>query len=90
MRKLERRSATGRIAGVCSGIAEYLDTDVTLIRLACVILSIVPGSIVGGVVAYLAAWIVMPDADKLASSTDPTSRKWLTRSTTASSGTEVR
>jgi phage shock protein C len=82
MRKLERRSATGRVAGVCSGIAEYMDTDVTLIRLAWVVLSIVPGSIVGGVVAYLAAWIIMPDADRLAVSADPTARKWLTRSTT--------
>ena len=82
MRKLERRSATGRVAGVCSGIAEYLDTDVTLVRLAWVVLSIVPGSIIGGVVAYLAAWLVMPDADKLASPSDPSSRKWLTRSTT--------
>ena len=82
MRKLERRSATGRVAGVCSGIAEYLDTDVTLIRLAWVVLSIVPGSIVGGFVAYLAAWLVMPDADKLGTPSDPASRKWLTRSTT--------
>ena len=82
MRKLERRSATGRVAGVCSGIAEYLDTDVTLVRLAWVVLSIVPGSIIGGLVAYLAAWLVMPDADKLASPSDPSSRKWLTRSTT--------
>ena len=82
MRKLERRSATGRVAGVCSGIAEYLDTDVTIVRLAWVVLSIVPGSIIGGLVAYLAAWLVMPDADKLASPSDPSSRKWLTRSTT--------
>ena len=82
MRKLERRSASGRVAGVCSGIAAYLDTDVTLVRLAWVVLSIVPGSIIGGVVAYLAAWLVMPDADKLASPSDPSSRKWLTRSTT--------
>ena len=82
MRKLERRSASGRVAGVCSGIAEYLDTDVTIVRLAWVVLSIVPGSIIGGVVAYLAAWLVMPDADKLASPSDSSSRKWLTRSTT--------
>jgi phage shock protein PspC (stress-responsive transcriptional regulator) len=82
VRKLERRSASGRVAGVCSGIAEYLDTDVTLVRLAWVVLSIVPGSIIGGLVAYLAAWLVMPDADKLASPSDRSSRKWLTRSTT--------
>ena len=61
-RHLVRRSTAGRIAGVCAGIAEYLDTDVTLVRLAWVILSIVPGGFVGGLIAYVAAWIVMPDA----------------------------
>jgi phage shock protein C len=61
-RKLFRRSAEGRLGGVCAGIAEYLDADVTLIRLVWVILSIVPGGFVGGLIAYLAAVIIMPDA----------------------------
>jgi len=61
-KRLFRKSAAGRIAGVCSGIAEYLDTDVTLVRLAWVILSIVPGGFIGGIVAYIAAWAIMPDA----------------------------
>src|SRR5437660_10226529 len=61
-RRLMRRSAAGRVAGVCAGIAEYLDTDVTLVRLAWVVLSIVPGAFLGGLLAYLAAWIVMADA----------------------------
>ena len=62
-KRLLRKSATGRIAGVCAGIAEYLDTDVTLVRLAWVVLSIVPGGFVGGLVAYIAAWAIMPDSD---------------------------
>jgi phage shock protein C len=61
-RKLYRRSTRGRIAGVCAGIAEYLEADVTLVRLVWVILSIVPGGFIGGLVAYIAAWAVMPDA----------------------------
>jgi phage shock protein C len=60
-RKLFRRSARGRIAGVCAGIAEYLDADVTIVRLVWVTLSIVPGGFVGGLIAYIAAWAVMPD-----------------------------
>jgi phage shock protein C len=78
IRKLCRRSTRGRIAGVCAGIAEYLDADVTLVRLAWVILSIVPGGFVGGLVAYVAAWAVMPDA----SEPEPadTGRRRLTRS----------
>ena len=61
-RRLTRLPAEGRIGGVCAGVAAYLDTDVTFVRLACVILSIVPGAIVGGVIAYVAAWIVLPAA----------------------------
>ena len=79
-RRLYRNSATGRIAGVCSGLADYLDADVTLIRLAWVILSIVPGGIVGGVAAYVAAWIIMPDSHAIGTASTTTRR--LTRSRT--------
>lgn len=61
-RRLFRNQAAGRIAGVCAGIAEYLDTDVAVVRLAWIVLSIVPGGFVGGLVAYIAAWAIMPDA----------------------------
>ena len=64
-KRLFRYSLDGRVAGVCVGIAQYLDTDVTLVRLAWIVLSIVPGGIIGGLVAYFAAWIIMPN------STDP-------------------
>lgn len=61
-RRLVRLPADGKIAGVCAGLAAYFDVDVALIRLAWVVLSIVPGGIVGGVVAYVVAWAVVPDA----------------------------
>lgn len=60
-KRLTRRPAEGQIAGVCAGLAEYFDTDVTLVRLAWVILALVPGIIIGGVLAYLIAWIVLPE-----------------------------
>jgi phage shock protein PspC (stress-responsive transcriptional regulator) len=47
---------------VCAGIAEYLDVDVTAVRLAWVILSVFPGALVGGVLVYIVAWIIMPDS----------------------------
>lgn len=59
-RRLRRIPGEGRIAGVCAGIAAYMNTDVTFVRLAWVLLSIVPGGIVGGLVAYIAAWILLP------------------------------
>src|SRR5439155_25917576 len=76
-KRLFRKPASGRIAGVCSGIAEYLDTDVTAVRLAWVILSIVPGGLIGGVLAYLAAWMIMPESTEQALATE---HRRLTRS----------
>ena len=61
-RRLTRLPDEKRIAGVCAGIAAYLDTDVTFVRLAWVILSIWPGALVFGAVAYVVAWVVVPVA----------------------------
>ncbi len=59
-RRLVRRPDEGRLGGVCAGMAEYFETDVTLMRLAWVILTLVPGAILGGLIAYLAAWLIIP------------------------------
>lgn len=78
MTRLFRIPTDGRIAGVCAGIAHYFDADVTLVRLMWVILSIVPGALIGGVLAYGGAWVLMP------ANWTPTSapaRRRLTRST---------
>jgi phage shock protein PspC (stress-responsive transcriptional regulator) len=78
-RRLVRSRTDAKIAGVCAGIANYLDVDVVFVRAAWVVFSIVPGAIIGGVIAYLAAWLVMP------AGTEPvpaTNRRRLTRSTT--------
>lgn len=47
-----------KIAGVCSGFAQYLDVDVTLVRLAVVAGTLFSGGL--GLLAYIAAWIIMP------------------------------
>jgi phage shock protein C len=62
-RRLVRRPVEGKIGGVCAGLADYFNTDVALVRAAWVVLSIWPGAIVLGVVAYLAAWLLMPRAE---------------------------
>ena len=59
-RRLVRVTGDEKIAGVCAGIAEYLDVDVTLVRALWLALSIVPGAVIGGIVAYALAWMVMP------------------------------
>jgi phage shock protein C len=60
-KRLYRRSASGRLGGVCAGFAEYMDADVTLVRLVAILLAIVPGGVVGGVIAYALAWMIMQD-----------------------------
>ena len=60
-RRLVRIKAEQKLAGVCAGIADYLDVDVTLVRVLWLALSIVPGAVIGGILAYLLAWIVMPE-----------------------------
>jgi phage shock protein C len=47
-----------KIAGVCAGVARYLDLDVTLVRIVWVLLVIFPP--VPGILAYIICWIVMP------------------------------
>jgi phage shock protein C len=59
--RLVRLPSEGRLAGVCAGLAAYLDVDVTLVRLGWVILTIFPGALIGGLVAYLVAWLIMPE-----------------------------
>lgn len=46
-----------KIAGVCGGIAEYLDIDSTLVRLGWVLFSLAGGA---GVLGYVLAMIIIP------------------------------
>jgi phage shock protein C len=52
------RSSERLIGGVCGGIAEYLNVDPLLVRLAFAALGLVYGF---GVLIYLVMWIVVPD-----------------------------
>ena len=59
-RRLTRSATDKKVAGICGGLAEYFGVDATPIRLLWVILSILCGAVVGGVIAYLVAWIIIP------------------------------
>ncbi|ADB34995.1 phage shock protein C, PspC [Kribbella flavida DSM 17836] len=60
--KTLRRSRDQRmLSGVSGGIAEYLNIDATLVRLGIVGLTLITGG--GALLGYVAAWIVMPEAD---------------------------
>ncbi|MEN9919194.1 MAG: hypothetical protein RL662_1630 [Bacteroidota bacterium] len=58
-KKLYRNADDKKIAGVCSGLASYLNIDETLIRVLFVVLLFGYGS---AFVAYIVLWIVMPEA----------------------------
>jgi phage shock protein PspC (stress-responsive transcriptional regulator) len=59
-RRLRRLPLEGRVAGVCAGLAAHLNVDATLVRLLWVVLSIVPGVLIGGIIVYVVAWMLMP------------------------------
>jgi len=56
------RPREGRLlAGVCAGIAARWGLDVTLVRIATVVLALLSGV---GVVVYVAAWLLTPSIDR--------------------------
>lgn len=58
-RKRLMRSRTDRkIAGVCAGVAEYFDLDVSLVRVVWLVMAVFT---VVGFLSYPVAWIVMPE-----------------------------
>ena len=57
-KRLYRSKRERVIAGVCGGLAEYLDVDPTIIRLAWVIFCLMGGA---GVLAYFIAMIIIPE-----------------------------
>jgi phage shock protein C len=61
--KILVRSQQGRMAaGICAGIAEYSGLDVTLVRLIVTVVSVLTGG--AAVLAYLAAWMIIPGEGK--------------------------
>ncbi len=58
-KKLTRSRHDKKIAGICGGLAEYLDVDSSLVRLICVMLALFGG---WGVLGYVIAWVIIPTA----------------------------
>src|SRR4029453_8626315 len=56
-RKLYRSKTNRQVAGVCGGLAEYFNLDVTLIRVLFVLLAVLGGS---RLVLFVAMWIIVP------------------------------
>ncbi len=57
-KKLYRNDHDKMLAGVCSGIAEYLRIEVTIVRIVVILLTLL--LVLSPVIAYLILWIVLP------------------------------
>ena len=60
-KKLYRSRTHKKLFGVCGGLAEYFEIDATIIRLILALLVVFAGF---GVLAYLIAALIMPEAPK--------------------------
>jgi phage shock protein C len=56
-RRLYRNQTNKVIAGVCSGLGEYLNADVTVVRLVWILLTLLGGA---GIIAYIIAYFIIP------------------------------
>ena len=59
MKKLYRNKTEYKIAGICSGIADYFEIDPVIIRLLF-LLALFLGP---GLILYIIAWIIVPIKD---------------------------
>ena len=57
-KKLYRSRTDKKICGVCGGLAKYLNTDPTIVRLLVVLLTLFVG---GGLIAYIVCALIMPE-----------------------------
>jgi phage shock protein C len=58
-KKLFRSKTKKMIAGVCGGLAEYFDIDISVVRLIFVGISLIT-AVVPMVIFYIIAWIIIP------------------------------
>ena len=59
-KKLTKSRTNRKLAGVCGGIAEFFDVDVTVIRILWVLAFFMGGS---GLLAYIVCALIMPEGD---------------------------
>ncbi len=62
MKRLKRSNKEKMIAGVCGGIAEYFDSDPSMVRIIYVLVSILSVAF-PGILVYIVLWIIIPQSD---------------------------
>lgn len=61
-KKLYRSTKDKKIAGVCGGLAEFLNTDPTVVRLIWALLVLCAGT---GALAYIVCALVIPEDNNI-------------------------
>jgi phage shock protein C len=59
-KRVMRSRSDRKIGGVCAGLAHYLDLDTSLVRILWFFITLACG-IFPGFVAYVLAWIIIPE-----------------------------
>ncbi len=63
-KKLCKKSSEKKLCGVCAGLADYLNMDVTVIRLIYVLISLVSASF-PGLLVYIIMALILPDENEV-------------------------
>lgn len=71
-KKLYRNENDAVLGGVCNGLADYFEVDVTLIRVIFLVLGLFGGS---GILIYLILWLVVPKKDGIVEIVDDKDKK---------------
>ena len=58
VRRLYRSRNNRMLGGVCFGLADYLNIDPTIVRIAWVLFTALGGA---GLLAYIICWIIIPE-----------------------------
>ncbi len=63
-KKLYKKTSKKMISGVCAGLADYLNIDVTVVRIVFLLLSLFT-TCFPGLIVYIVMALVMPDEDDI-------------------------
>ena len=58
-KRLYRSKTKKMIAGVCGGLADYFEIDISLVRLIFVAISLIT-AVIPMLIFYVIAWIILP------------------------------
>lgn len=68
-KKLSRSETDVMLGGVCGGLAEYVNIDVSIVRIIFVLLTLFVGG--SGILLYVILWIIVPPESQIKQKSEP-------------------